>query len=62
MGPISISIYKDFIKNYSKESDIVYFLEVAVQYPEELQEGNNDSPFLTERTKIGKVEKLLSNL
>ena len=36
-----------------------YFLEVDVQYIEELDELHNDLPFLPERMKIEKVEKLV---
>ena len=53
---------KDFIKNYNEESDEGYFLEVDVQYPEKLHELRNDLPFLPERMKIKKVEKLATNL
>ena len=52
----------DFIKNYNEESDEQYFLEVHVQYPEKLHEFHNDLPFLPEKTKIEKVEKLNTNL
>ena len=53
---------EDFIKNYNKESDEGYFLEVDVQYLEKLLELHNDLPFLPERMKIAKVEKLVGNL
>ena len=53
---------EDFIKNYNEESDEGYFLEVDVQYPEKLHELHNDLPFLLERMKIEKVEKLVTNL
>ena len=43
---------EDFIKNYNKESDERYFLEVDVEYLEKLHEVHNNLPFLTERTKI----------
>ena len=33
-----------------------------VQYPEKLHEINNDLPFLPERIKIEKFEKLVTNL
>ena len=52
----------DFIKNYNEESDEGYFLEVDVHYPEKLHELHNDLPFLPERMKIEKVEKLATNL
>ena len=52
---------EDFIKNYNEESDEGYFLEVDVQYPEQLHELHNDLLFLDERIKIEKVEKLVAN-
>ena len=48
---------EDFIKNYSEESDEGY-----VQYLEKLHELHHDLPFLLERMKIEKVEKLVANL
>ena len=36
---------KNFIKNYNKESDKGYFLEVDIQYPEKLHNLYNDLPF-----------------
>ena len=39
-----------------------YLLEVDVEYPKELHENHNELPFLTERMKIGRVEKLVPNL
>ena len=53
---------EDFIKNYNEESDEGYFLEVDVQYPEKLYELRNALPFLPERKKLKKVEKLVANL
>ena len=50
---------EDFIKNYNKESDEGYFLEVYVQYLEKLHELHNDSPFLPETMNIENVEKLV---
>ena len=38
-----------------------YLLEVDVKYPKELHENHNELPFLTERMKIGRVEKLVPN-
>ena len=50
------------IKNYNEESDEGYLLEVDVQYLEKLHERHNDLPFLPDRTKIEKFEKLGANL
>ena len=53
---------EDFIKIYNEESDEGYFLEVDVQYLNKINELHNDLPFLPERIKIEKVEKLAANL
>ena len=54
---------EDFIKSYNDESDEGYFLEVDVQYPENLRNlQNNDWSFLPEWMKIEKVEKLIAIL
>ena len=38
------------------------FLEVDLEYPEDLHELHNDYPLTPERVKIGNIEKLISNL
>ena len=53
---------EDFIKNYSEENDEEYFSEVDIQHPEKLHELHNYLPFLPERMKLGKFEKLVTNL
>ena len=53
---------EDFIKNYNEESNKGYFPEVDVQYPEKQHDLHNDLPFLPERMKTEKVEKLVANL
>jgi len=45
-----------------KEDRKGYILEVDVEYPKELHMSHNELPFLPERMKIGKVEKLVPNL
>ena len=52
---------EDFIKSYNEDGDEGYFLETDVQCPEEFDKLHNDSPFLPDRIKIGKVEKLVAN-
>ena len=39
----------------------MHYLEVDVQYPEKLLDLHNDLPFLPERMKTGKAEKLAAN-
>ena len=50
------------MKNYDEETDEAHFLEADVQYLEKLLELHNDLPFLPERMKTEKVEKLVPNL
>ena len=58
------------IKEYTpkKISELVkknkhgYLLEVDVDYPEKLHDKHNDLPFMVEKMKIHKVEKLVPNL
>ena len=58
----TLQFNEDFIKTYNEESDEGCFLEVDVQYPENLHNLHNDLPFFPERMKIGKVEKLVASL
>ena len=53
---------ENLIKNYNEESDEGYFLEVGVQYLKKLDQLHNDLPFLWERMKIQKVQKLVATL
>ena len=46
---------EDFIKNYDKDSDKGYILEVDVEYPKNLHDLHSDLPFLPERMKIKKM-------
>ena len=54
-------IDEDFIKNYDKDSDKGYIFEVDVKYPKNLQGLHSDLPFLPERMKIDKWNKLVCN-
>ena len=51
-----------FIRNYDESSDMGYFLEVDVDYPKKLFDLHKDLPFLPERKKANKVEKLICNI
>ena len=51
-----------FIKSYNENGDIRYFLEVGIDYPKELFNLHRDLPFLSERKKIYKCEKLICNI
>ena len=49
-------------QNYNEESHKGYFLKVDVQYLEKLHELLKDLPFLLERMKIEKFEKVVANV
>ena len=51
---------EDFIKSHNEDSYVGYFLEADVQCLQELHLLHSDLPVLSERMKIGKVQKLFS--
>ena len=51
-----------FIRNYNENSDIGYFLEVDIDYSKKLFNLHKDLPFLLERKKVNKVEKLVCSI
>ena len=55
-------IDEDFIKNYDEDTDKGYILEVDVEYPKNLHDLHSDLPFLPERIKVDKCNKLVCNL
>ena len=55
-------IDEDFMKNYDKDSDKGYILEVDVEYPKNFHDLHSDLPFLPERMKTNKCSKLICNL
>ena len=50
---------ESFIKNYDENSDKGYILEADVEYRKNLHKLHSDLPFLPERNKIGKCNKLV---
>ena len=52
----------NLIKNYDEGSNKGYILEVDVDYPKKLHDLLNDLPFLSERMKINKRNKLVCTL
>ena len=55
-------INEEFIKNYNENDNKGYILEVDVKYPKRLHKLHSDLPFLSERMKVNKCNKLVSNL
>ena len=55
-------INEEFIKNYNESDNKGYILEVDVKYPKRLHELHSDLPFLSEKMKIDKCNKLICNL
>ena len=55
-------INEEFIKNYNENDNKGYILEVDVKNPKRLHELHSDLPFLSERMKIDKCNKLVCNL
>ena len=53
---------EDFIKKYDEDSNTGYFFEVDIDYPKELFNFHKDLPFLPERKKVEKVEKLICSI
>ena len=53
---------EDFTTNYDENSNEGYFLEVDVKYPKKLFNLHSDLPFLPEKKKIKKCNKLVCNI
>ena len=56
------TIEESDVMGYNNDSDVGYVLEVDVEYPKKLQKLHNELPFLPEKMRLGKVEKLVANL
>ena len=46
----------------SNNCGVGYVLEVDVKYPKELHDPHNDLPFMCEKIRVSRVEKLVPNL
>ena len=55
-------IDEDFVKDYNKNDNKSYILDVDVDYPNKLQNLHSDLPFLLERMIINNTKKLVCNL
>ena len=56
------NLMKTLQKKYDENSNIGYFFEVDIGYPEKLFNLHNDLPFLPERKNVNKVEKLICSI
>ena len=61
-GKKKLKFNEDFIKNYNDDSDKGYIFEVSVKYPKNFHDLHSSLPFLPERMKINKCNKLVCNL
>ena len=55
-------IDEDFVKDYDKNNNKGYILDVDIDYPSKLQNLHSDLPFLPERMIINNTKKLVCNL
>ena len=55
-------IDEDFVKDYDKNNNKGYILDVDIDYPSKLQNLHSDLPFLLERMIINTTKKLVCNL
>ena len=55
-------IVEDFVKDYNKNDNKGYILDVDVDYPNKLQNLHSDLPFLPERMIINNTKMLVCNL
>ena len=46
---------ESFNRNYDENTDILYFLEVDIDYPEKLFDLHKNLRFLPERKKVNKI-------
>ena len=53
---------EDFIKKYDEDCNKGYLFEVDIDYPKKLFNRHKDLPFLPERKKVEKVEKLICSI
>ena len=53
---------EDFIENHYENSDVGYFLEIDKEHPKKLFSSHKELPFLPERRKLEKVEKLVCSI
>ena len=57
-----LKFHKEFIQNYDEYSNEGLIIEADVEYFKDLHDLYNDLPFLPERMKINKCNKLVRNL
>ena len=55
-------IDEEFMKNYDENSDIGYFIKVDLEYPKLLHDLHSYLPFLPEKMRINKHDKVVCTL
>ena len=58
----TLKFNEGFIKDYDEDSDKGYIFGVDAEYPKDLHVLESDLPFLPERMKINKCNRLVCNL
>ena len=53
---------EDFTKKYNEDCNRGYFLEVDIEYLKTLFNSHKNLPFLPERKKVEKIEKLICSI
>ena len=53
---------ENFIKTYDENGDIGFYFDVDAECPKNLNNLHRDLPFLSERMKVNKCNKLICNL
>ena len=62
MGKKLSKFNEDFIKKYDEDNNTGYFFEVDLEYSKTLFNSHKYLPFLPERKKVEKVEKLICSI
>ena len=62
MNEMYLNLMKTSEKNYDEDSNKRYILEIDIEYPKDLHNLHSVLPFVSERMKIKKYNKLVCNI